>query len=129
MNTGSFKNVINKMFTNHIHFIYACYIIAEWFFYLIIFVNYILSFGLFRLWTIRLLVQVFTLMRGGCDNHKCHNKNIRWKWDWGVNDVMPGSDGLGILVIFEKSSELRFEPGREQSSWGLRDARRVCWVS
>ena len=24
------------------------------------------------------------------------------KWDWGVNDVMPGSDGLRILVIFEK---------------------------
>ena len=35
---------------------------------------------------------------------------------WGVNDVMPGSDGLGILVIFEKSRELRFEPGRGQSS-------------
>ena len=25
------------------------------------------------------------------------------KWDWDVNDVMPGSDGLGILVIFEKA--------------------------
>ena len=33
------------------------------------------------------------------------------KLDWGVNDVMPRSGGLGILVIFEKSSELRFEPG------------------
>ena len=21
------------------------------------------------------LVQVFTLVRGGCDNHKCHNRN------------------------------------------------------
>ena len=25
-----------------------------------------------------------------------------------VNDVMPGSDGLGFLVILNKSSELRF---------------------
>ena len=74
------------------------YIIAEWFF-----VNYILSFGLVRLWTIQLLVQVFMLARRGYDNHKCHNKNPR-KWDWGVNDVMPGSDGQGILVIFEKRS-------------------------
>ena len=47
------------------------------FFYLIIFVNYILSFGLVRLWTIQLLVQVFTLVRGGCDNHKCHNRSRR----------------------------------------------------
>ena len=34
------------------------------------------------------------------------------KWDWIVNDVMTGSDGLGILVIFEKSNELRFDSGR-----------------
>ena len=38
------------------------------------FVGYILSFGLVRLITIRLLLHVFTLARGGCDNHKCHNK-------------------------------------------------------
>ena len=88
-----------------------------------------------RLRTFRLLVQAFTLMRGGCDNHKCHNKNPRL-WDWGVNDVMPGSDRLRILVIFEKSlrsdagqSELTFGLGRSQSSCGLRDAPRVCWVS
>ena len=45
-----------------------------------------------------------------------------------VNDVMPGSDGLGFLVILKKSSELRFglrqaelgfESGRDQSSYGL----------
>ena len=37
--------------------------------------------------------------------------------DWGVNDAMPGSDGLGILVIFEKCRvEIR--------SW----ASPVCWV-
>ena len=49
--------------------------------------------------------------------------------DWGVNDVIPGSDGQGILVTFEKSSQLKFGPGKSQSSCGLRDARRVCWVS
>ena len=51
----------------------------EWMilFYLIIFVNYILSFGLVGLRTVRLLVQVFTLVRGGCDSHKCYNKNPR----------------------------------------------------
>ena len=31
---------------------FMCYIITEWFFLLIIFVNYILSFGLVGLWTI-----------------------------------------------------------------------------
>ena len=34
------------------------------------------------------------------------------KYDWGVNYIMPGSDGLGILVIFQKSSKLRFDAGR-----------------
>ena len=49
------------------------------FFILSFFVGYILSFSLVRLWTVRLLVQVFTLVRGWCDNHKCHNKNPRWE--------------------------------------------------
>ena len=48
-----------------------------------------------------------------------------------VNDVMPGSDGLGLLVILNKSSELRFglrrselgfKSGRGQSSCLLRGA-------
>ena len=56
-------------------------------------------------------------------------KTPEGKCDWGVNDVMLGSDGQGILVIFEKSSQLRVEPGRGQSSCGQRDAQRVCWVS
>ena len=25
------------------------------------------------------------------------------KWDWGVGGVMPGDDGQGVLVIFEKA--------------------------
>ena len=42
------------------------------FFILSFFVGYIISFGLVRCthW-----VQLFTLARGGCDNHRCHNKN------------------------------------------------------
>ena len=45
-----------------------------------------------------------------------------------VNDVMPGSDGLGFFVILNKNSELRFGhrwselifgPGWGQSSYGL----------
>ena len=67
---------------------------------------------------------MFTLVHGGCDNHRCHNKNP--KWDWDVNDVMPGSDGLGILVIFEKSSQLRFEAGRGESSlWPMECVERL----
>ena len=29
-------------------------------------------------------------------------KNPDEKWDWGVDDVMPGSDWLGILVILKR---------------------------
>ena len=36
--------------------------------------------------------------------------------NWGVNNVMLGSNWQVILVIFEKRSFLRFEPGRGQSS-------------
>ena len=57
--------------------LYNCGMI--FFFILSFFVSYILSFGLVRLWTVQLLVQVFTLTRGGCDNHICHNKNRRYK--------------------------------------------------
>ena len=50
------------------------------FLYKSFFVNYILSFSLVGLWTIRLLDQVyrhrvkFRLRRRGYDNHNCHNK-------------------------------------------------------
>ena len=60
------------------------------FLYKSFFVNYILSFSLVGLWTIRLLVQVhrhwvqFTLVRRGYDNHSCHNKpqigNVTGVW-------------------------------------------------
>ena len=49
-----------------------------------------------------------------------------------MNDVMPGIDGLGFWVIFEKNSELRFERRRSESrskarrvQLGLRDAPHV----
>ena len=45
------------------------------------------------------------------------------KCDWGVNDVMPGSDGLRILV------ELRFEDGWGESSFWATGCACVCWVS
>ena len=79
------------------------------FFLLSFFVGYILSFGLVRLRTIRLSARsgahiewssrsppedvTITNVIIKTPNRKCH---------WGVNDVMPGSEGLGILVIFEK---------------------------
>ena len=46
------------------------------------------------------------------------------KWDWGVNDVMPGSDGQGILVIPKKSSEMRFilGEGSPAEGYGMRGA-------
>ena len=54
-----------------------------------------------------------------------------------VNDVMPGSDGLGFLVILNKSSELRFGLRRSElifRTWArpvrlwTRGCARVFWV-
>ena len=68
------------------------------------------------------LTQVFTHARGGCDNHRCHNKKPRIGFGTGdVNDVMARSDGLGFLVILNKSSELRF--GLRQSELGFKSGR------
>ena len=95
------------------------------FFYLIIFVGYILTFGLVRLRTVRVLVQVFMLARRGCNNHEYHNKkNPDRKWNWGVIDVMPGSNGLGILVIFENKQLVeiwRWSRRVEIRTWARRD--------
>ena len=44
-----------------------------------------------------------------------------------MNDVMPGSDGLGFLVIFNKSSELRFGLRRSELIFSdLGEASAVC---
>ena len=64
--------------------------------------GYILSFGLVRLRTVRILIQVFTLAAEDVTITNVIIKTPERKWDWGMNDVRPGSDGLGILVIFEK---------------------------
>ena len=113
------------------------------FFILSFFVGYILSFGLVRLRTIRLSAHAGA--HNECSS-RSHTEDVTItnviiktpdrKWDWGVNDVMPRSNGLGILVILKKSCYLRseagrsklrfepgrgeliFEPGRGQSSWG-----------
>ena len=46
---------------------------------------------------------------GGCDNRRCNNKKTQiGNGTRDMNDVMPGIDGLGFLVILNKSSELRF---------------------
>ena len=55
------------------------------------------------------LVQ-FTLVRKECDNHHCHYKPPERKWDWSVDDVMPGRDGPENLRILKKS-QLRLNHG------------------
>ena len=80
-----------------------CYIITEWFFLLIIFVNYILSFGLVGLWTIRLSAgagaHIEDSSRSCVEDMTITNVIIKTpdkKLDWGVNDVMTRRDGEGI---------------------------------
>ena len=83
------------------------------FFILSFFVGYILSFGLVRCthW-----VQVFSLARGGHDNHGCHNKN-------------PGSDRgcewrharmwwAGILGYFFKKA-VSWDLRLDETNWDL----------
>ena len=79
------------------------------FFILSFFVGYILSFGLVTLRTIWLCARAGTHIEHRCSRSHTEDVTITdviiktpaGKWD--VNDVMPGSDGLGILVIFEKA--------------------------
>ena len=48
---------------------------------------------------------MFTLARGGYDNHRCHDKKTRiGNVTEDVNDVMPGSDGQRILGDFCKKA-------------------------
>ena len=68
-------------------------------FFKIIFVNYILSFGLVGLGTIRLSagVHIEYSSRSCAEDMTITNDIINTphrKWDWGANDVMLGSDGL-----------------------------------
>ena len=64
------------------------------------------------------LTQVFTRARGGCENYRCKKKTQIGNRTGDVNNVVPGSDGLGFLVIFNKSSELRFGLRRSELIFG-----------
>ena len=44
-------------------------------------------------------------------------KTLDRKWNWGENDIMPRSNGLGILVIFEKAVSWDLSLG--EASWFL----------
>ena len=123
------------------------------FLYKSFFVNYILSFSLVRLWTIRLLVQVhrhwvhFTLACGGYDNHNCLNKSQIWNeagvwmtscsegmiWEFGYFEkhVIWVLDCRRVeLVVYWGTFQSSFTVGQSnwvlewgQSSWGLTLAR------
>ena len=129
------KSVLSVLLDDDKLFLCNCYIIAEWSFFLLsFFVGFILSFGLVRLRTIRLSVRAGTHIERRCSCSRGEDVTITnviikapdRKLNWGANDVMLGSDGLGFLVILRKSGYLRFGPGWVQL--GLRDVPRVCWV-
>ena len=63
-----------------------------------------LGFELFQSLKLRCIVIrcSFTLVRKEYDNHHCHNKLPDRKWDWSVNDDMPGRDGPENLRILKK---------------------------
>ena len=46
-----------------------------------------------------------------------------------MNDVMSGSDGLGFLMILNKSSELRFETGRSELIFGPGRGQCSLWTA
>ena len=94
-----------------------CYIIKEWFFYInhfsliIFYLSVWLGFELFRSRAqVYSQLEQFTLARKRYDNHHCHNKPPDRKWDWSMDDVMPGRDGPENLRILKKS-QLRVEIG------------------
>ena len=99
-----------------IHLLYNCGMI---FFILSFFIGYILSFALVRLWTVRLLVQVFTLTHEGCDNHKCHNKNPRWKMGKGCGWRHARKWGAGNFGDFWKKAVSWDLTLDRPASWGL----------
>ena len=79
------------------------------FFILSFFVGYILSFGLVRLRTIRLIARVGEHIECRCSHSRGEDVTItdviiktsdRKNETGDVNDVMPGSDGLRILGDF-----------------------------
>ena len=127
------------------------------FFNFIIFVNYILSSGLVGLRTVRLLVQVFTLVRGGCENHKCHykiprkkngtrvwmtscpeargrefwwflEKAVSWDLNLGVGSPAEGYEMLGQWVCWVSELRLNSGPASSAGSWLKEDVGTVSVV-
>ena len=91
----------------YIRLLYNCRMI---FFILSFFVGYILSFDLVRLRTIRLSARACAHIECRCSRSDAGDVTITnviiktpdRKSDWGMDDVMSGSGGLGISMIFEK---------------------------
>ena len=108
------------------------------FFILSFFVGYILSFRLVRLRTFRLSARVGTNIECRC-SRSCGEgvtitdftiKTPDRKYVWGCEWRNVWKRWAGILGYFEKSSELRFEPRRDQLGLGGSAARcRVRWNS
>ena len=85
--------------------------------------GYILSFSLVRLRTIRFSARAGAHIE--CSSRSCAEdvtitnviiKTPESKYDWGVNDVMPGSEGLGILGIFFKKA-VSWDLSLGEASW------------
>ena len=98
------------------YLLYNCRMI---FFILSFFVGYILSIGFVRLRTIWLSARASTHIEHRCSRLHAEDVTITdvviktpdGKWDWSANDIMPGSNELGFLVILKKSRV-------EFSAWG-----------
>ena len=114
-------------------------------FILSFFVGYILSFSLVRLRTIRLSARGGSHIECTCSRSCAEDvtiteviiKILDRKRDWIVDDVISWSEGLGILMIFEKKQWVEiwrwtrlvdFWAWARPVQLGLRDAPRVCWV-
>ena len=115
------------------------------FFILSFFIGYILSFGLVRLRTIWLSARVGAHIERRCSCSCWEDMTITdviiktWnrKWDWGCDEVMPGSNGLRILGDFWKKA-VSWDLHLDKASWfsSLDEARPVgstwcavhCWV-
>ena len=97
----------NRVIKLEFPMLYNCGMI---FFILSFFVGYILSFSLVKLKTIRLSARAGAHIEFRC-SRSCKEdvtttdvmiKNPDGKWIWDANDVMPGSDEQGFLLILKK---------------------------
>ena len=90
---------------------FVIYVRNDFFFMLSFVVGYILSFGLVRVRTIRRSARAGAHIECRCSRSRPKDVTITdviiktpdSKCDWGVNNVMLGSEVLIILVTFEKA--------------------------